>query len=1054
MLCNFCSAELGHKDFQFPITKTPHSSRKSQNPQFNSTSRVSISTHTTRVFRGFLIQSKCRTTEFFNSVNYPCLYFESESGFDKKLGSCNAIRNPRSGARVSLGFRVGFRLQAVVSPTRSSGNGRKRKYGGALPSILRALERSDDVDGVLGSFVGELNPKEQTVILKEQRDWARVLRIFRWMKSREEYDPNVIHYNVVLRALGRAQKWDELRLCWIEMAKDRVFPTNNTYGMLVDVYAKSGLVKEALLWIKQMKQRGVFPDEVTMNTVVRVLKDVGEFDKAERFFKDWCKGRVELDDLDFESVADPKSGLGPLSVKHFLSTELFKAGGRMPPLKLMGSSLEVEPSIRKPRMTATYNTLIDLYGKAGRLKDASNAFAEMLKAGVAPDTITFNTMIFTCGTNGLLSEAESLLQKMEERRVLPDTKTYNIFLSLYADAGNMDAALMCYKKIREVGLFPDDVTHRAVIHVLCEKHMISEVEAIIEEMDNLSICVDENSIPTIIRMYVDTGLLDKAKNFFEKCQPRSRISSKTYAAILDAYAEKGVWADAEEIFFGNRSKLTNKDVIEYNVMLKAYGQAKLYDKALSLFKSMRSNGTWPDECTYNSLIQMLSGGDVVDTAKDLLSEMQEAGFKPRCSTFSAVIASHIRLGRVFDAVDIYKEMKRVGVEPNEVVYGSLINGFAEAERLEEALHYFHTMEDVGIPANQIILTSLIKAYGKVGCLEEAQRLYGKMKGMDGGPDVVASNSMIDLYADLGIVSEAELIFNKLRENGQADGFSFANMMYLYKSMGMLDKAIDVAQEMQESGLLRDCTSFNRVLASYARNGQLVECGELLHQMVTRKLLPDDGTFKVLFTIMKKVDIPSEALAQLESSYHAEKPFAREAVITCVFSAVGLHAFALESCEVVKAKAGLDNFVYNVAIYAYRLSGKVDEALNMFMKMQNEGLKPDLVTYINLVHCYGKARIVAGIKRIYGQIMCGDIEPHETLFKAVIDAYKECKRGDLASLVEQEMRFTFDERENSGSETEGEELLGYGTEEELDPEIYENPLEASEASESDQLVFSD
>ncbi|KAL2490478.1 Pentatricopeptide repeat-containing protein [Abeliophyllum distichum] len=282
---------------------------------------------------------------------------------------------------------------------------------GAFCLRFYGLWRLKNVEKTLDLYYCKLTPKEQTVILKEQNSWEKVLRIFEWFKSQKEYAPNVIHYNVVLRALGRAQKWDELRLCWIEMAKNGVLPTNNTYGMLVDVYGKAGLVKESLLWIKHMKLRGIFPDEVTMNTVVRVLKDAGNI----------------IGQIDFIRIG-AMVGTG---------------GGNN--FSTLGTS-DVERSVKKPQLTATYNTLIDLYGKAGQLKDASDVFADMLKSGVMPDTFTFNTMIFICGRHGYLSEAESLLNKMEEWGISPDTKTYNIFLSLYADVGNIDAVLLCYKE--------------------------------------------------------------------------------------------------------------------------------------------------------------------------------------------------------------------------------------------------------------------------------------------------------------------------------------------------------------------------------------------------------------------------------------------------------------------------------------------------------------------------------------------------------------------------------------------------------------------------------
>lgn len=947
----------------------------------------------------------------FNLHCNPHHHVLSNFPLNTKKSRAQRLTHGKDGA--FLGFKLQCHSKNAGLANKNVNKGKKKSYGGILPSVLRALEAETDVEETLDSYHGKLSPKEQTVILKEQRKWDKVVRVFKWFKSQKDYIPNVIHYNVVLRALGRAQKWDDLRLCWIEMAKEGVLPTNNTYSMLVDVYGKAGLVKESLLWIKHMKSRGIFPDEVTMSTVIKVLKDAGEFDSADRFYKDWSIGKIELSDLDLDSTGDQQA----ISLKQFLSTELFRTGGRS---HSTTNIEDAESSVRKPRLTATYNTLIDLYGKAGRLKDAADVFADMLKAGVALDTFTFNTMIFICGSQGCLSEAEALLDKMEERGISPDTKTFNILLSLYANVGNIDAVLQCYRKIRSVGLFPDNVTYRAVLKILSERNMVEEVEAVIQEMGILKKRIDESSLPLLTKMYVTAGLSEQAKFLIEESRSCGGFSSRTYAAIMDVYADEGLWAEAESLFYRNREGFEqNKDVLEYNIMIKAYGKAELYDKAISLFRGMRNQGTWPDECTYNSLIQMLAGGDLVDEGKDLLSEMQDAGFKATCSTFSAVIASFAKKKRLSDAVDMFQEMLRADIKPNEVVYGSLIDAFAEDGNFEEANHYFHVMEASGISPNHIILTSMIKAYGKIGSVEGAKQLYEKMKKLEGGPDVVASNSMLSLYGEMGMLSEAKALYDHLRERDGADGVTFATMMYVYKNMGMLDEAIEVAEEMKQSGLVRDCVTFNKVMACYATKGQLVECGELLHEMVVnQKLFPDRGTFKVLYTILKKGGVPAEAVKQLESSYEEGRPFAKQAVITSVFSVVGLHAYALESCGTFKKEeAGFNSFAYNAAIRAYTAYGKTDEALNMFMRMQDEGLEPDIVTLINLVNCYGKAGMVEGVKRIHSQLKYGVIEPNESLYKAVTDAYKIANRHDLAELVIQDMKFAFDVGQLTDSETE-------------------------------------
>ncbi|KAI9122536.1 hypothetical protein K1719_006376 [Acacia pycnantha] len=134
-------------------------------------------------------------------------------------------------SRSCLHLRSDIQALAASSSSIASRRKKKKKYGGVLPSILRSLELRDDVENTLDSFGENLSAKEQTVILKEQRSWERLIRVFDWFKSQKEYVPNVIHYNVVIRALGKAQRWDELRLCWIEMAKSGVLPANDTYRL-------------------------------------------------------------------------------------------------------------------------------------------------------------------------------------------------------------------------------------------------------------------------------------------------------------------------------------------------------------------------------------------------------------------------------------------------------------------------------------------------------------------------------------------------------------------------------------------------------------------------------------------------------------------------------------------------------------------------------------------------------------------------------------------------------------------------------------------------------
>jgi pentatricopeptide repeat protein len=732
-------------------------------------------------------------------------------------------------------------------------------------------------------------------------------------------------------------------------------PSNPAYAALADALAKAGLAREALLLLRHMRARGVAPDEVSMNTFVRILKDVGRHDDALALFYNWCDGRFEVDFLDLDCITVDSDG--PMQ---FLLADIcddkFAAAADAP-------AIEGQERPRKPKLVVTYNTLIDLYGKAGKLKNVLDMFLDMPAHGVMPDTYTFNTLINIFGLSGNSVQAEVLFASMVVRGVKPDTKTYNVMMTVFASIGDLEGVLKYYCQIGKAGLHPDAVSYRILLQVLCERKMAREAEDVIEGILNSGSFVHEQSLPVVMKMYVDLGLLDEATAFFERHCRGKGVSSKNFSAIMDAFAEKGLWEEAEHIFCSERGVRNEKDIVEYNVMIKAYGQAKQYDRVSSLLESMEESGVSSDECTYNSLIQMFSVGGFPHRAKKLLGKMKDAGFEPKCETYCAVIRSYSRHCLVPEAIDLFNEMKTSGVEPNVVVYGVLIDMFAETGNVKEALHYSNLLEQSGISPNHIVLTSLIKAYSKFNSWKEAQDLYSRMNGMDGGPDIIASNAMLNLYAKLEMVTEAKEIFDSLRRNSRADAVSYTTMAYLYKSMGLLSESIRITHNLQKSGLLSDCASCNAVMACYGAKGNLRDCAELVHQMVVANIPPDASTFVMIFSLLKNGHVSTKEVLQLESAYNDGKKYAKQAIVAFLFSIAGMHAAALEICEkMLMPQWTMDAYAYNVCFKVYASCGKVEKAFGLFMRMRDLGLKPDTSTCIHLATCYGRPGASEGLQK--------------------------------------------------------------------------------------------
>ncbi|CAG7876609.1 hypothetical protein BRARA_E01962 [Brassica rapa] len=773
----------------------------------------------------------------------------------KNLLIVNPSENRVGKSRISDGFvakkakDAGFNGNGMVSKVHTKCSTKGLSYGGCIPAILEALDRIENVGDALGPWEERLSNKERTIILKEQARWERAVEIFEWFKSKECYELNVIHYNIMLRILGKARKWRYVQSLWEEMITKGIKPINSTYGTLIDVYSKGGLKVHALCWLGKMSKIGMQPDEVTTGIVLQMYKKAREFQKAEDFFKKWSCG---------------------------------KDNNKMEPHVCLSSY--------------TYNTMIDTYGKSGQIKEASETFKRMLEEGIVPTTVTFNTMIHMYGNNGQLGEVTSLMKTMK-LQCLPDTRTYNILISLHTKNNDIERAGAYFKEMKHAGLKPDPVSYRTLLYALSIRHMVEEAEDLIAEMDHNDVEIDEYTQSALTRMYIEAEMIEKSWFWFQRFHLAGRMSSEGYSANIDAYGERGYLKEAERVFICCQ-EVNKRTVIEYNVMIKAYGIGKSCEKACEVFESMMSYGVAPDKCTYNTLVQILASSDMPHKARSYLEKMRETGYVSDCIPYCAVISSFVKLGQLNMAEEVYKEMVDFNIEPDVVVYGVLINAFADTGNVQEAMSYVEAMGKAGITGNSVIQSSLIKLYTKVGYLNEAEAVYRELLESCNTaqyPDVYTSNCMINLYSERSMVRKAEAIFESMKQRGEANEFTFAMMLCMYKKNGRFEEATQVAKQMREMKILTDPLSYNSVLGLYALDGRFKEAVETFKEMVSSGVRPDDSTFKSLGTILIKLGLSKKAVLRIEDVRKQEMKRGLELWISTLSSLVGIQSNT-EDCD--------------------------------------------------------------------------------------------------------------------------------------------------------------
>lgn len=86
---------------------------------------------------------------------------------------------------------------------------------------------------------------------------AKALGYFQKMKGMERCKPNIVTYNILLRACAQARNVDQVNALFKELDESILAPDIYTYNGVMDAYGKNGMIKEMESVLSRMKSTGV-----------------------------------------------------------------------------------------------------------------------------------------------------------------------------------------------------------------------------------------------------------------------------------------------------------------------------------------------------------------------------------------------------------------------------------------------------------------------------------------------------------------------------------------------------------------------------------------------------------------------------------------------------------------------------------------------------------------------------------------------------------------------------------------------------------------------------
>ncbi|KAK9787881.1 hypothetical protein WJX73_008405 [Symbiochloris irregularis] len=356
------------------------------------------------------------------------------------------------------------------------------------------------------------------------------------------------------------------------------------------------------------------------------------------------------------------------------------------------------------------------------------------------------------------------------------------------------------------------------------------------------------------------------------------------------------------------------------------------------------------------------------TALRIFDSMQAAHVQPDLVAFNAAISAAGKAGEWNAMLRVFKSMQSAGVRPDVYTFTSLIKACQTCgNRWQKAIAFFRQMRQSGVQPNVQAYTALVGVCSHAGQHEAAMDTLQAMDAAGVQPDVRAFNGVLAACAAGGKWESAWAVMAAMRRSGAApSAVSFNLLMSACERAGQPERVLEVFTRMQRDAVRRGAlaptlVTYNTVLSACAKGGMHERAMQLYHEMQAQQLQPD------IFTLTSLLHACDRAGKGWQQSVGLAHEFQRQGV--------KLNAFAV-----------------NILIQTLGKWGEWEQAMQLFQKMKmhmdKPDLRPNLITYANLIAACRNARQYQLAFALYDQLQEQGLQPSAYVFDYMLDICKE------------------------------------------------------------------
>ncbi|GLU13201.1 hypothetical protein SLE2022_298460 [Rubroshorea leprosula] len=602
-----------------------------------------------------------------------------------------------------------------------------------------------------------------------------------------------------------------------------------------------------------------------------------------------------------------------------------------------------------------------------------NIHGQIVVSDFESDTFLANILLKCYSRCGNVGDARKLFDKMPEKNLV----TWSSMVSMYGQHGYSEEALMVFLAFRRSS----------------------------EESPNEYILASVMRACTQLR---SDGAV-QMHGFIIK----SGFEQDAYVgtSLIDFYAKKGDLHEARLIF----DSLDVKTAVTWTTMITGYVKSEKSEVSLQLFSEMRETDVTPDKYVLSSVLSACSTLEFIKGGRQIHGHVLRRGTELDVSVVNVLIDFYSKCGRVDISWKLFDRM----VDRNVISWTTMIAGYMQNSFDREAVKLFATMTRLGWRADAFACTSVLTSCGSLEMLDMGRQVHAYTVKANLEYDNFVKNGLIDMYAKCYSLTDARRVFdttadhNVISYNAMIEGYScqeklsealdlFHNMRIrsfspslltfvsllgasaalcdielskqihsliikfgvslnlfagsalidVYSKCSCTEDARRIFEEMNE----RDIVVWNAMAFGYTQQLENEEALKLFSELQLSRQKPNEFTFSALLTAASNL-----ASLQQGQQFHTQlikcgldsDPFVINAIID-MYAKCGSF---VDSYKTFDSAVWRDVVCWNSIITMYAYHGEAKEALRMFDRMIEGGIKPNYITFVGVLSACTHAGLV-------------------------------------------------------------------------------------------------